>query len=83
LGSTGLQVSAVGLGCNNFGGRLDLERTRLVVDAAIAAGITFIDTADAYGNRGGSERLYSISSDYDQITLDQRSDANVKSGLGG
>jgi aryl-alcohol dehydrogenase-like predicted oxidoreductase len=57
LGSTGLQVSALGLGCNNFGGRLDLERTRLVVDAAIAAGITFIDTADAYGNRGGSERL--------------------------
>jgi aryl-alcohol dehydrogenase-like predicted oxidoreductase len=54
-GSTGLQVSA--LGCNNFGGRLDSERTRLVVDAAIAAGITFIDTADAYGNRGGSERL--------------------------
>jgi aryl-alcohol dehydrogenase-like predicted oxidoreductase len=57
LGSTGLQVSALGLGCNNFGGRLDPERTRLVVDAAIAAGITFIDTADAYGNRGGSERL--------------------------
>jgi aryl-alcohol dehydrogenase-like predicted oxidoreductase len=57
LGSTGLQVSSLGLGCNNFGGRLDPERTRLVVDAAIAAGITFIDTADTYGNRGGSERL--------------------------
>src|SRR5271167_4252025 len=57
LGSTGLQVSALGLGCNNFGGRLDPERTRLVVDAAIVAGITFIDTADTYGNRGGSERL--------------------------
>jgi aryl-alcohol dehydrogenase-like predicted oxidoreductase len=57
LGCTGLQVSALGLGCNNFGGRLDSERTGLVVDAAIAAGITFIDTADAYGNRGGSERL--------------------------
>jgi aryl-alcohol dehydrogenase-like predicted oxidoreductase len=57
LGSTGLQVSAVGLGCNNFGSRLDPERTKLVVDAAIAAGINFIDTADAYGNRGGSELL--------------------------
>src|SRR5271169_1714230 len=57
LGSTELQVSSLGLGCNNFGGRLDPERTRLVVDAAIAAGITFIDTADTYGNRGGSERL--------------------------
>jgi aryl-alcohol dehydrogenase-like predicted oxidoreductase len=49
LDSTGLQVSALGLGCNNFGSRLDPERTRLVVDAAIAAGINFIDTADAYG----------------------------------
>jgi aryl-alcohol dehydrogenase-like predicted oxidoreductase len=57
LGGTGLQVSALGLGCNNFGGRLGSGRTRLVVDAAIAAGITFIDTADVYGNRGGSERL--------------------------
>ena len=57
FGSTGLKLSALGLGCNNFGGRLDLERTRRVVDAALAAGITFIDTADVYGNRGGSERL--------------------------
>jgi aryl-alcohol dehydrogenase-like predicted oxidoreductase len=57
FGSTGLQVSALGLGCNNFGGRIDLETTRRVVDAAIAVGIDFIDTADAYGNRGGSETL--------------------------
>jgi aryl-alcohol dehydrogenase-like predicted oxidoreductase len=49
LGSTGLAVSALGLGCNNFGGRLDLERTKAVVDAAIEAGVNFIDTADAYG----------------------------------
>jgi aryl-alcohol dehydrogenase-like predicted oxidoreductase len=52
-----LSVSRVGLGCNNFGGRLDLERTRAVVDAALEAGITFFDTADVYGNRGGSERF--------------------------
>ena len=39
----------VGLGCNNFGGRLDEERTRGVVDAALDAGITFLDTADIYG----------------------------------
>jgi aryl-alcohol dehydrogenase-like predicted oxidoreductase len=57
LGRTGLQVSAVGLGCNNFGARLDLEKTRAVVDAAIDAGINFFDTADTYGNRGGSETL--------------------------
>jgi 1-deoxyxylulose-5-phosphate synthase len=57
LGDSDLLVSRVGLGCNNFGGRLDLERTREVVDAALDAGITFFDTADVYGNRGGSERL--------------------------
>jgi aryl-alcohol dehydrogenase-like predicted oxidoreductase len=55
MGASGLEVSVVGLGCNNFGGRLDLERTREVVEAALDAGITFFDTADAYGNRGGSE----------------------------
>ncbi len=52
-----LRVSRVGLGCNNFGRRLDLERTRGVVDAAIAAGITFFDTADIYGGQGASERM--------------------------
>jgi aryl-alcohol dehydrogenase-like predicted oxidoreductase len=57
FGSTGLSLSALGLGCNNFGRRLDLEGTRRVVDAALAAGITFIDTADVYGDRGGSERM--------------------------
>jgi aryl-alcohol dehydrogenase-like predicted oxidoreductase len=57
LGRTGLRVSLVGLGCNNFGGRLDLAGTRRVVDAALDAGITFLDTSDSYGNRGGSEQL--------------------------
>ncbi|MEW2417318.1 aldo/keto reductase [Streptomyces sp. NPDC046866] len=56
LGSSGLQVSAVGLGCNNFGGRLDARATREVVDAALDAGITLLDTADIYGAGGGSER---------------------------
>ncbi len=55
LGSSGLQVSAVGLGCNNFGGRLDAQATRAVVDAALDAGITLLDTADIYGGAGGSE----------------------------
>ena len=55
LGRSGLRVSAVGLGCNNFGGRLDVDQTRLVVDAALDAGITFFDTADRYGGFGGSE----------------------------
>jgi aryl-alcohol dehydrogenase-like predicted oxidoreductase len=45
----------VGLGCNNFGMRVDLEGTRAVVDAALEAGVTLFDTADIYGNKGGSE----------------------------
>jgi len=51
LGTTGLFVSAVGLGCNNFGGRVDQAGTQLVVDAAIDAGVNFFDTADVYGNQ--------------------------------
>jgi aryl-alcohol dehydrogenase-like predicted oxidoreductase len=54
LGRSGLLVSVVGLGCNNFGSRLDLAGTRAVVDAAIDAGITMFDTSDIYA-RGGSE----------------------------
>jgi aryl-alcohol dehydrogenase-like predicted oxidoreductase len=57
LGRSGLRVSLVGLGCNNFGGRIDLEATRLVVHRALDAGITLFDTADSYGNRGGSETM--------------------------
>jgi aryl-alcohol dehydrogenase-like predicted oxidoreductase len=57
LGSSGLTVSTVGLGCNNFGGRVDLDASRPVVDAAIDAGITLFDTADIYGRRGGSETI--------------------------
>ena len=53
LGSSGLRVSLVGLGCNNFGMRLDLEETRAVVDRAFDRGITLFDTADMYGGRGG------------------------------
>lgn len=57
VGSSGLRVSQVGLGCNNFGGRLGLEETRDVVFSALDNGINFFNTADTYGNRGGSETL--------------------------
>ena len=57
LGRSELTVSAVGLGGNNFGRRLDLAGTRGVIDAALDAGITFLDTADIYGGGGASERL--------------------------
>src|SRR5439155_17404645 len=56
LGRSGLQVSLVGLGCNNFGGRLDLAATRKVVHRALDLGITLFDTADIYGERGRSEQ---------------------------
>src|SRR5437868_4063846 len=55
LGSSTLEVSVVGLGANNFGGRIDFAATQRVVHAAIASGINLIDTADSYGNKGGSE----------------------------
>jgi len=51
-----LSVTVVGIGCNNFGARIDEKRTEEVVDAALAAGINFFDTADAYGE-GKSEEL--------------------------
>jgi len=52
-----LEVSVVGLGCNNFGGRLDLAQTETVVDAALDAGINFFDTADIYGKTLSEEYL--------------------------
>ncbi|WP_407158979.1 aldo/keto reductase [Bradyrhizobium sp. STM 3557] len=57
LGSSGLRVSAVGLGCNNFGQRTDLETSRKVIHKAIDLGITLFDTADIYANTGGSETV--------------------------
>jgi aryl-alcohol dehydrogenase-like predicted oxidoreductase len=71
LGESGLVVSVAGLGCNNFGGRLDVDGTRAVVDAAIEAGITLFDTADIYGGAGGSERALGevLGSRRDQVVL--------------
>jgi aryl-alcohol dehydrogenase-like predicted oxidoreductase len=56
LGDSGLRVSRVGLGCNNFGGRIGLEETRAVVEAALDADVDFFDTAESYGD-GDSERF--------------------------
>jgi aryl-alcohol dehydrogenase-like predicted oxidoreductase len=57
LGTSGLKVSEVGLGCNNFGMRIDQKATQGVVDAALDAGITFFDTADIYGGTKSEEFL--------------------------
>jgi aryl-alcohol dehydrogenase-like predicted oxidoreductase len=56
LGDGGPEVSVVGLGTNNFGPRIDFEAARAVVDAALAAGVTLLDTADIYG-QGTSEEF--------------------------
>ncbi len=70
LGDSGLDVSVVGLGCNNFGRRVDLEGTRAVVDAAIAEGVTFFDTANSYGD-GHSESFLGdvLQGRRDQVVL--------------
>jgi aryl-alcohol dehydrogenase-like predicted oxidoreductase len=77
LGSSGLMVSAVGLGGNNFGSRLDLEETRAVVDAALDVGVNLIDTADVYGNGGGSEALLG------EVLKGRRDDVVIATKFGG
>ncbi|HEX7034519.1 MAG TPA: aldo/keto reductase [Pseudomonadales bacterium] len=57
LGESGLYVSEVGIGCNNFGRRIDADATRRVVDAALDHGIDFFDTADVYGDQRSEELL--------------------------
>jgi aryl-alcohol dehydrogenase-like predicted oxidoreductase len=71
VGRSGLVVSVAGLGCNNFGRRLDADRTRAVVDAAIEAGITLLDTADSYGPTGRSEEILGevLAGRRDQVVL--------------
>jgi aryl-alcohol dehydrogenase-like predicted oxidoreductase len=71
LGNSGLVVSVVGLGCNNFGRTLDTDATRSVVDAAIEAGVTLLDTAESYGGGGRSEEILGevLAGHRDQVVL--------------
>jgi aryl-alcohol dehydrogenase-like predicted oxidoreductase len=57
LGDSGLMVSAVGIGCNAFGRRVDLDGVRDILDAAQDVGVTLLDTADTYGGQGASEEM--------------------------
>src|SRR3954453_17497211 len=85
LGNSGLLVSVVGLGCNNFGRRLDLAGTKSVLDAAIDEGITLLDTADIYGPQGGSENLMgeALKGRRDKIVLATKwGNANADMGYG-
>jgi aryl-alcohol dehydrogenase-like predicted oxidoreductase len=71
LGNSGLIVSVTGLGCNNFGRRLDLDATRAVVHAALDAGVTLLDTAEFYGDGGTSEEFLGqvLTGRRDQVVL--------------
>lgn len=68
LGGSGLRVSAVGLGCNNFGERTDLDTARPIIHKALDEGVTLFDTADVYAKRGGSETVLG------QVLGDRRKD---------
>jgi aryl-alcohol dehydrogenase-like predicted oxidoreductase len=83
LGDSGIQVSVVGLGCNNFGRRLDLEGTRAVVDAALEQGVTFFDTANTYG-RGQSEEFLGevLEGRRDQVILATKFGMDMGDGKG-
>src|SRR5256885_740289 len=76
LGKSGLRVSLVGLGCNNFGQRMDLESSTRVIHKALDCGITLFDTADVYGGRGGSETVLG------QVLGDRRKDIVLASKFG-
>ncbi len=76
VGKSGLRVSVVGLGCNNFGQRLDVEADAPVVHKALDHGITLFDTADVYGNQGGSETVLG------QILGDRRKDIVLATKFG-
>ncbi|HET6868601.1 MAG TPA: aldo/keto reductase [Solirubrobacteraceae bacterium] len=85
LGVTGPEVSVVGLGCNNFGRRVDVSGTRAVVDAALDAGITFFDTSNTYGDpRGQSEEFLGevLDGRRDQIVLATKFGMDMGDGLG-
>ena len=60
IGRSGLRVSAIGLGCNNFGWRIEVEATRKVVHRALDLGVTLLDTADMYGDGQSEEMLGQI-----------------------
>jgi aryl-alcohol dehydrogenase-like predicted oxidoreductase len=83
LGGSGLKTSIVGLGCNNFGRRADLETTRAVVDAALEEGVTFFDTADIY-SRGQSEEYLGevLQGRRDQVLLATKFGMDMGDGRG-
>lgn len=85
LGASGPEVSLVGLGTNNFGGRIGRDASQLVVDKALDLGVTLIDTADIYGNKGGSETILGevLGSRRKQVVLATKFGLAMGGGSGG
>lgn len=83
LGESGLIVSAVGLGCNAFGTRIEAEATDLVVDTALEHGITLFDTADIYGH-GQSEELLgaALGTRRDEVVVATKFGSDMKGANG-
>jgi aryl-alcohol dehydrogenase-like predicted oxidoreductase len=84
LGHSGVEVSVLGLGCNNFGRRVDLAGTRAVVEAALDEGAIFFDTADVYGGQGASEELLGqvLEGRRDQVVLATKFGMDMGDGRG-
>jgi aryl-alcohol dehydrogenase-like predicted oxidoreductase len=85
LGDSGLKVSEIGLGCNNFGMRIDQEATTAVVNAAIENGVIFFDTADVYGGQGKSEEMLGVAlkGQRDKVVLATKFAMQMGPGKGG
>jgi aryl-alcohol dehydrogenase-like predicted oxidoreductase len=84
LGHSGIQISVIGLGCNQFGGRLDKAQTKTVLDAAIDAGITFLDTADRYGNTHSEEFMgEALKGRREQVVLGTKFGMDLSDGWSG
>ena len=85
LGVLGPEVAVIGLGCNNFGRRVDVSGTRAVVDAALDEGVTFFDTSNTYGDpHGRSEEFLGevLAGRRDQVVLATKFGMDMGDGLG-
>jgi len=85
LGVLGPEVPVIGLGCNNFGRRVDVEGTRAVIDAAIEEGVTFLDTSNTYGDPHGQSETFLgevLQGRRDQVVLATKFGMDMGDGLG-
>jgi aryl-alcohol dehydrogenase-like predicted oxidoreductase len=71
LGRAGVKVSAIGIGCNQFGGKVDEAGTKTIVQKALDEGINFFDTANVYGNKGTSEEYVgaALQGQWDKVVI--------------